>query len=75
MPKLEEVASQTDPLENFIHQGSVQEFSKAERLSKRLARMGVCSRRTAEKLIERGMVKVDNKVVDSNVPVTSANLI
>lgn len=75
MPKLEEEAQQVDPLENFIHQGSVEEFSKAERLSKRLSRMGVCSRRTAEKLIERGMVKVDKKVVDSNVPVTSANLI
>mmetsp|Transcript_47878 Transcript_47878/g.63334 ORF Transcript_47878/g.63334 Transcript_47878/m.63334 type:complete len:87 (+) Transcript_47878:681-941(+) len=37
--------------------------------------MGVCSRRMAERLIEQGMVRVDNEVVSSNVPVTSANLI
>jgi len=37
--------------------------------------MGVCSRRTAEKLIEQGMIKVDKKVVSGNVPVTSSNLI
>ena len=37
--------------------------------------MGICSRRTAEKLIDKGMIKVDNQVVDSNVPVTSASLI
>ena len=29
----------------------------------------------AERLIEQGMVRVDNQVVSSNVPVTSANLI
>ena len=29
----------------------------------------------AEKLIEQGMIRVDKKVVTSNVPVTSANLI
>ena len=37
--------------------------------------MGVCSRRMAEKLIERGMIKVDGKRVKQNMPVTSANLI
>ena len=37
--------------------------------------MGVCSRRQAELMIERKMVKVDGKVVDSNVPVSNVNLI
>ena len=37
--------------------------------------MGVCSRRQAELMIERKMVKVDGKVVDSNVPVNNLNLI
>ena len=37
--------------------------------------MGVCSRRTAEKLIAQGMIKVDKQVVSSNVPVTSQSLI
>lgn len=45
------------------------DFYKDERLAKRLAKMGVCSRRYAEKLIEKGMVKVDGKYIDSNVPV------
>jgi 16S rRNA U516 pseudouridylate synthase RsuA-like enzyme len=34
----------------------VQDFEKTERLSKRLARMGVSSRRMAEKLISKGMI-------------------
>jgi hypothetical protein len=33
------------PLEEFISDKNIDEFSKVERLSKRLARMGVCSRR------------------------------
>ena len=45
------------------------EFNNDERLSKRLSKLGVCSRRQAEKLIEKGMVKVDGKNVFSNVPV------
>lgn len=36
-----------------------------ERLAKRIARAGICSRRDAEKLIEMGSVKVDGKVVKS----------
>lgn len=35
--------------------------------------MGVCSRRQAEEMIARRMVKVDGKVVESNVPVSNAN--
>ncbi len=37
--------------------------------------MGICSRRTAEKLIEQGMIKVDGKIIDSNVSVTNENLL
>jgi len=40
-----------------------------------MARMGVCSRRQAEQMIGRNMVKVDGKVVESNVPVSGENLI
>lgn len=36
-----------------------------ERIAKRLARAGVCSRREAERLIEAGRVKVDGKVLES----------
>jgi len=42
----------------------------AERLSKRLSRLGVCSRRQAERMIETGLVLVNGRKVDSNVPVT-----
>jgi hypothetical protein len=49
------------------------DFAKEERLSKRLSRLGVCSRRQAEKFIGLGMVKVDGNVVGSNVPVTDQN--
>jgi 23S rRNA pseudouridine2605 synthase len=40
---------------------------QTERLSKRLSRLGICSRREAEKLIEQGMIKVDGKVISNNV--------
>lgn len=40
-----------NPLDDFINMSTVQDFSETERLSKRLARMGVASRRMAEKLI------------------------
>lgn len=49
------------------------EFNKPERLSKRLARLGVCSRRHAERIIDKGIIKVDGKTVFSNVPVTVNN--
>jgi 23S rRNA pseudouridine2605 synthase len=42
-----------------VNVSNVEEFNKPERVTKRLARMGICSRRMAEKLIEQGMVKVD----------------
>jgi ribosomal protein S4 len=46
------------------------QFKQEERLSKRLARLGVTSRRQAEKMIEKGMIKIDGKTVTENVPVT-----
>lgn len=45
------------------------------RLSKYLANTSVCSRRQAEKLIQQGMVLVDGKKVESNVPVTKESRI
>ena len=58
-----------NPLDEFINLSTVQDFTQTERLSKRLSRMGVASRRMAEKLIEQGMIRVDGKVVDGNPPV------
>jgi len=54
---------------------NVEEFTKPERVSKRLSRMGICSRRVAEKLIEQGMIKVDGKVISDNAKVTNQNLL
>ena len=54
---------------NAPKQFEVEQFAQTERLSKRLSRMGVCSRRQAERLIEQGMVKVDGVKIDSNVQV------
>lgn len=45
------------------------------RLTKFLANTSVCSRREAEKLIAAGMILVDGKKVESNVPVTASNKI
>lgn len=56
-----------DSLDEFINVTNVEEFTKPERVSKRLSRMGICSRRMAEKLIEQGMVRVDGKVIDHNM--------
>lgn len=39
--------------------------NKGERLAKRIARSGLCSRREAEQWIEAGIVKVNGKVVES----------
>jgi len=36
-----------------------------ERIAKRLARAGICSRRDAERLIEQGRVKVDGKTIET----------
>lgn len=38
-------------MDEFINISNVEEFTKEERLSKRLARMGICSRRMAEKIM------------------------
>jgi 23S rRNA pseudouridine2605 synthase len=38
---------------------------KAERIAKRIARAGLCSRREAERWIEQGRVKVDGKKIES----------
>lgn len=42
-----------------------QEEKTGERLAKRIARAGICSRREAEKLIEAGRVQVDGKKITS----------
>ncbi len=62
-------------LDDFINVTNVEQFIKPERVSKRLSRMGICSRRVAERLIEEGMIKVDGKIINSNVSVTNENLI
>jgi 23S rRNA pseudouridine2605 synthase len=47
-----------------------------ERIAKRLARAGICSRRDAEKIILDGRVKVDGKIITSPaLNVTAANAI
>lgn len=49
---------------------------QGERIAKRLARVGICSRREAERLIEAGRIKVDGEVLTSPaLNVTSANKI
>ena len=52
LPEREKKASLQNPLDDFINISTVQDFSQTERLSKRLSRMGVASRRMAERLIE-----------------------
>ncbi|MGH1374851.1 MAG: pseudouridine synthase [Alphaproteobacteria bacterium] len=42
-----------------------EEKHKGERIAKRIARAGICSRRDAEKLVNEGRVKVNGKVIDS----------
>ena len=75
LPEKEKKASLQNPLEDFISPSTVQDFDKTERLSKRLSRMGVASRRMAEKLISQGMVYVDGKPVSHNVPVNNESKI
>lgn len=41
------------------------EEAKPERIAKRIARSGVCSRRDAERMIAEGLVKLNGKVLDS----------
>lgn len=42
-------------------------YVEPERISKYLSRAGVSSRRQAEKMIEKKLVKVNNKIIDSNM--------
>ena len=37
----------------------------SERIAKRMARAGLCSRREAEKWIAAGRVKIDGKTIDT----------
>jgi ribosomal protein S4 len=69
MKDLKKIEAQKEP------KFDVKTFTQQERLSKRLSRLGVCSRRQAERLIEQGMVRVDGKVIDSNVAVNDENYI
>jgi 23S rRNA pseudouridine2605 synthase len=62
-------------MDQFVNMSTVKDFEETERLSKRLARMGVASRRMAERLISKGMIQVDGKIVDSNVPVNDQSKI
>lgn len=51
-------------------------MSEPERIAKRLARAGLCSRRDAERWIEAGRVKVDGKVLETPAcVVTDQNVI
>jgi hypothetical protein len=45
IPEINKAKQQEKPLEDFINKETVGDFSNVERLSKRMARMGVCSRR------------------------------
>lgn len=40
-----------NPIDKFVNVSNVEEFNKAERLSKRLSRLGICSRRIAEQMM------------------------
>ncbi len=54
----------------------IESEQKPERIAKRIARAGICSRREAERLIAAGKVSVDGKVLTSPaLNVTSANRI
>lgn len=68
-------AQNAGSLDSFINVSTVEDFTKPERVSKRLSRMGICSRRMAEKLIEQGMVKVDGEQIRDNRHVTNENLL
>ena len=43
-----------------------------ERIAKRIARAGVCSRRDAEKLIAERRVSVDGKMIDTPATIVTA---
>jgi len=75
MPAKEKELQEATKVDDYVTVDNIDDFKQTERLSKRLARMGVCSRRQAEIMIERRMIKVDGIVVDSNVAVNNLNLI
>ncbi|MBN8530492.1 MAG: rRNA pseudouridine synthase [Alphaproteobacteria bacterium] len=74
---LQAAASGAAPVKRLIRKASGEEEMWApERIAKRLARAGLCSRREAEAWIAAGRVKVDGKVITSPaLNVTDANLI
>jgi 23S rRNA pseudouridine2605 synthase len=56
--------------------GAMSAAPARERIAKRIARSGLCSRRDAERLIEAGRVAVDGTTIDSPArDVTSENVI
>ena len=59
----------------YFNLEDVTKFNQTERLSKRLARLGVSSRRQVEKMISNGLISVDGSVVKSNIPVNETNKI
>ena len=61
-----------DPKERDSKIASDDASREGERIAKRLARAGVCSRRDAEKLILEGRVAVDGKVLSSPALVVTA---
>lgn len=67
--------SSAKPIDEFVNISNVEEFVKPERLSKRLSRLGICSRRQGEKLMAQGMIKVDGKPIRENTLVNNSNLI
>lgn len=50
----------------------MQSANKKERVAKRIAALGYCSRREAEKIIAQGLVKVNNQVINTPVTLVSA---
>ena len=59
--------------QNALNAETLVEFEQPERLAKRMSKLGICSRRQAERLINANMVKVDGKAVESNMAVSSNN--
>jgi len=55
--------------------GNSGDVHPGERLAKRIARCGLCSRRTAETWIAQGVVMVDGRVVRKSMSVTPQNVI
>ena len=54
-----------DKPKRFAPRREAEEFEAGERISKRLARAGIASRRDAEELIAAGRIRVNGKVLDT----------